>query len=163
MRYIHNHSQACPEGHLALVASSVEVNISEPIISLKKNEHNKASGPRHMGIVGHFESLRKARTESIALRESKSASYDNVLPAAAASFLVAQPLMQNVMTSHAMMRPVRPIVTVKMVMASSPLDSIAQTMSCALIMNMSPPAIKQNDETNSVGGLAGKCEVGGLR
>ena len=75
----------------------------------------------------------------------------------------AQPLIEKTMTSHARSRPEKPMVTVKIAIASKPFISMDVTVSRALNMNISPPAVKQKAVTSSLGGRAGKCDVGGFR
>jgi len=71
--------------------------------------------------------------------------------------------MANKTVVHAMIRAVRPMVTTKVNMASAAECSSMITTSRVLVMNISPPETRQKDVTTSVGGLLGKCEVGGMR
>jgi len=67
------------------------------------------------------------------------------------------------MVAHAMIRAVRPMPTVKVNMASTAECSSIMTTSRVLAMKIRPPAQRQKDVTISLGGLLGKCDVGGLR
>ena len=55
----------------------------------------------------------------------------------------------------------RPIVTVKVNMASKPYDSSAATVSLLDTINVIPPATRQKEVITSVGGRDGKYDVGG--
>ena len=71
--------------------------------------------------------------------------------------------MAKQMADHAMINAENPMATANKNMASSPLFSIAATVSVADPMKINPPEMRQKPATSSLGGLLGKRLVGGDR
>lgn len=73
----------------------------------------------------------------------------------------AHPLTASTMIVHAIKKAVKPMVRVKLNMASRPYFSMAATVSLLLAMKIMPPESRQNEATISVGGRDGRNDVGG--
>ena len=71
-------------------------------------------------------------------------------------------MMATTTTFQAMSNATRPMVTVKVNMASRLYDSRAAMVSLLLTIKVIPPAIRQKDVMTSVGGRDGRYDVGVL-